>query len=88
MYKSRAISLLLSETVIENLWGIELGKGDKVDQHDHTTVHGLLYLTEGNPLVLPQLQMSITPKPGDYYFFPPGIQHYVEEVKDDNKRYI
>ena len=73
--------------IIENLWGIELGKGDKVDQHDHTTFHGLLYLTEGNPLVLPQLQMSITPKPGDYYFFPPGIQHYVEEVKDYNKRY-
>ena len=73
--------------IIQNLWGIELGKGDRVDQHHHTTFHGLFYLTEGNPLVLPQLQMEITPKPGDYYFFPPGIEHYVEEVKDDNKRY-
>ena len=73
--------------IIQNLWGIELGKGDRVAVHDHLDIHGLLYLTEGNPLILPELQVEITPKAGDYYFFPPGIKHYVEEIKDDNKRY-
>ena len=73
--------------IIQNLLGIDLGKGDRVDIHQHFISHGLLYLTEGNPLILPELQVEITPKAGDYYFFPPGIKHYVDEVKADTKRY-
>ena len=41
-----------------------------------------------NPvLCLPELNIKITPKPGDYYFFPPSIKHYVDASTEDTKRY-
>ena len=73
--------------VVLNMWGNELSKGNRIDQHQHPFFHGILYLTKGNPLMLPQLGIKITPKPGDYYFFPPGIEHHMDEVTDDTKRY-
>ena len=70
------------------VWGNELKKGDLVKMHTHTCMHLILYLTGGNPLVLPELKMKIIPKRGDYYIFPPNILHGVEEVlEENNKRY-
>ena len=73
--------------VVLNMWGNELSKGHRIDQHQHNAFHGILYLTEGNPLMLPQLRIKITPQPGDYYFFPPGIEHHMDEITEDKKRY-
>jgi hypothetical protein len=68
-------------------WGNEIKTGDKVDYHQHNTYHGILYLSEGNDLILPDLNISITPKPGDYYIFPPYISHGVAENKLIKNRY-
>ena len=73
--------------IITNCWGNELGKNDYVQLHEHNCYHCILYLTEGMPLCLPELNIKITPKPGDYYFFPPCIQHYVDTNIEDTKRY-
>jgi len=70
-------------------WGNELkSKGDHVKMHHHIHHHLILYLTDGNPLILPELKMKIYPKRGSYYVFPPLILHGVEEVSgNDSKRY-
>lgn len=68
---------------ISNSWGNELKTGDSVRDHHHNDYHGILYLTEGNPLILYELDIEIHPKPGDYYFFPPFIQHYVPKVEGE-----
>tara|TARA_R100000231_G_C5306915_1_gene159252 strand:+ start:72 stop:659 length:588 start_codon:yes stop_codon:yes gene_type:complete len=73
--------------IIESCWGNELGKNDYVQLHDHNSYSCILYLTEGMPLCLPELNIKITPKPGDYYFFPPCIKHYVDVNTEDVKRY-
>lgn len=72
---------------IKNAWGNELKKGDYVVQHIHDCYHCILYLTEGEPLILPELNIKIIPKAGDYYFFPPYILHGVDESKSDKNRY-
>ena len=46
-----------------------------------------MYLTDGNPLLLPELNLKIHPKPGDYYFFPPQILHGVEASTSKKNRY-
>lgn len=70
-----------------NSWGNQIKTGDKVGYHIHPCYHGILYLSEGSDLVLPELNISITPKPGDYYIFPPYITHGVNENKLTNDRY-
>lgn len=72
---------------ISNAWGNEIKKGDWVQSHVHSCYHGILYLTEGNPLVLPELNLKIKPKPGDYYFFPPFIKHHVDVNENKENRY-
>jgi hypothetical protein len=37
--------------------------------------------------MLPELNIKITPKPGDYYIFPPEILHGFEPNKQDKNRY-
>lgn len=69
-------------------WGNELKKNDYVKMHTHSCHHLILYLTGGNPLILPELNIKIIPKMGEYYIFPPYISHGVNEVEDDDtKRY-
>jgi hypothetical protein len=69
-------------------WGNELKKDDYVETHFHNCYHLILYLTEGNPLILPELNMKIIPKRGEYYVFPPYVLHGVEKLKKkDFKRY-
>jgi quercetin dioxygenase-like cupin family protein len=53
--------------------------------HTHKDHHLILYLTEGAPLILPELKMTIQPKRGSYYIFPPNILHGVGKVETDGK---
>jgi hypothetical protein len=66
-------------------WGNEIKKGDSVKMHTHKDYHLILYLTEGAPLILPELKMTIHPKKGHYYIFPPNILHGVQKVEEDGK---
>jgi hypothetical protein len=66
-------------------WGNEIKKGDSVNMHTHKDYHLILYLTEGAPLILPELKMTIMPKIGTYYIFPPNILHGVSKVEEDGK---
>jgi hypothetical protein len=69
-------------------WGNEIKKGDSVAMHSHKDHHLILYLTEGAPLILPELKMTIIPKRGAYYIFPPEILHGVGKVETEgNTRY-
>lgn len=68
-------------------WGNELLKGEYVQMHDHASHHIILYLTEGSPLLIPELKITIKPQVGSYYIFEPGILHAVPEVTDDKARY-
>ena len=77
----------MEKMTVADAWGNEIKKGDKVDYHDHHCLHGILYLTKGNDLILPELNLKITPKPGDYYIFPPTIIHGVEPSEINQNRY-
>ena len=68
-------------------WGNELVKGEHVEMHDHPCHHIILYLTEGSPLLIPELKISIQPQVGSYYIFQPNILHEVPKITDDNPRY-
>jgi hypothetical protein len=77
----------LEKKEITEGWGNEIKKGDYVRSHIHSSYHCIFYLTEGNPLILPELNIKIIPKPGDYYFFPPFILHHVDVSESDKNRY-
>jgi hypothetical protein len=66
-------------------WGNEIKKGDSVAMHIHKDHHLILYLTEGAPLILPELKITIHPKKGHYYIFPPHISHGVPKVEEDGE---
>ena len=68
-------------------WGNELVKGEYVKMHTHQSHHIILYLTEGSPLLVPELKITIKPQVGSYYIFEPYILHGVPEVIDDSTRY-
>jgi len=72
---------------IKNAWGNEIKKGDSLDRHKHSCMHGILYLTKGCDLILPDLSIKITPKPGDYYIFPEEIFHGFDRYEGDDNRY-
>ena len=77
----------LEKRTIQDAWGNEIKKGDSVDYHMHSLFHGVLYLTKGCDLILPELNLKITPEPGDYYIFPPEILHGFDPSEEDNNRY-
>ena len=68
-------------------WGNELKKGEYVKMHIHNCYHMILYLTEGAPLVIPELKITIKPKTGSFYIFEPYILHGVPEVTGEETRY-
>lgn len=72
---------------VADAWGNEMKKGDSLTPHHHPCYHGILYLTKGCDLILPELNITITPKPGDYYLFPPNILHGFDKINDDQIRY-
>jgi|TARA_R100000479_G_scaffold173352_2_gene119291 quercetin dioxygenase-like cupin family protein len=77
----------LQTHVIDQAWGTETKKGDSLKIHTHPCVHGVLYLTEGCDLILPELNIKIKPKPGDYYILPPFVYHGFEQSKQEQNRY-
>ncbi len=77
----------LEKNTIENAWGNEIKKGDSLKYHSHSCLHGILYLTKGCDLILPELNLKITPEPGDYYIFPPEILHGFNLYEEDTDRY-
>tara|TARA_R110002153_G_scaffold272363_1_gene440971 strand:- start:402 stop:1010 length:609 start_codon:yes stop_codon:yes gene_type:complete len=84
---SEIFEYFLEKKQISNAWGNEIKKGDSVKFHSHPCIHGILYLTKGCDLLLPELNIKITPEPGDYYIFPPQILHGFNEYKDEKNRY-
>lgn len=74
-------------TIVENAWGNEIRPGDYLQYHEHNCPHGILYLTDGCDLMLPELNIKITPKAGDYYIFPPCISHGFDPHQGDKNRY-
>ena len=72
---------------VVNAWGNEIKKGDSLNYHTHPCLHGILYLTKGSDLILPELNLKISPEPGNYYIFPPEVVHGFEESKYEDNRY-
>ena len=77
------LSFFKDRRQITNAWGNELKKDHSVKMHEHPEHHGILYLTKGAPLIVPELELEIHPEPGDYYFFPPLIKHYVDKIIEE-----
>ena len=77
----------LERKTVEEAWGNEIKKGDRLNYHVHPCWHGILYLTKGSNLVLPELNIQITPEPGDYYIFPPYISHGFDTHQEEANRY-
>jgi len=77
----------LEKKIINAAWGNEIKPGDSLDFHTHLCYHGILYLTKGADLILPELNLKITPEPGDYYIFPPEIIHGFSKYEGELNRY-
>tara|TARA_R110002012_G_scaffold771_3_gene3400 strand:- start:830 stop:1438 length:609 start_codon:yes stop_codon:yes gene_type:complete len=77
----------LERKFVENAWGNEIKKGDSLNYHSHSCLHGILYLTKGCDLIVPELNLKISPEPGDYYIFPPEILHGFNTYEEDSNRY-
>lgn len=77
----------LEKNTIKEAWGNEIKTGDSLNYHNHPCYHGILYLTKGCDLYLPELNLKITPEAGDYYIFPPEILHGFDEYKGNDNRY-
>jgi hypothetical protein len=74
-----------NKDIVFDSWGNEIKKGDSIVMHTHKDYHLILYLTEGAPLILPELKMTIYPKKGHYYLFPPDILHGVSKIEEEGK---
>jgi len=77
----------LERKTIINAWGNEIKQGDSLDYHAHASLHGILYLSKGCDLILPELNLKITPEPGDYYIFPSNILHGFDKYEGESNRY-
>jgi hypothetical protein len=85
--KSEMFEHFYEKFVITEAWGNEIKKGDRLNFHRHLHYHGILYLTEGCDLILPDLNLKIKPKPGEYYVFPPEIYHGFDKSIEEDNRY-
>jgi len=72
---------------VNNAWGNEIKPNDSLMYHMHPCWHGILYLTKGCDLNLPELNLKITPEAGDYYIFPPEILHGFDKQEGSQNRY-
>ena len=77
----------LDKNKISDAWGNEIKPNDSLSYHTHPCIHGILYLTKGCDLILPELNLKITPEPGDYYIFPPEILHGFDKYEGEINRY-
>ena len=81
------MNIFYKKKTVGDAWGNEIQKGDSLDYHHHSCLHGILYLTKGCDLILPELNLKITPEPGDYYIFPPEIIHGFDLYEGEQNRY-
>lgn len=84
---SNVFQYFFEKFYISEAWGNEIKPNDFLKYHTHNSWHGILYLTKGCDLILPELNIKITPKPGDYYIFPPEIIHGFDKYEGTNNRY-
>jgi len=84
---SSIFEYFLEKFEVINAWGNEIKSGDSLKYHTHPCLHGILYLTKGCDLYLPELNLKITPEPGDYYIFPPEILHGFDKYIGEKNRY-
>ncbi len=84
---SNIFQYFFEKNVFVDAWGNEIKKGDSLTYHTHSCIHGILYLTKGCDLILPELNLKITPEPGDYYIFPPEILHGFDKYEGETNRY-
>jgi len=84
---SNLFEYFLEKNIVINAWGNEIKSGDSLNYHSHPCFHGILYLTKGCDLILPELNLKITPEPGDYYIFPPEIVHGFDTYEGEKNRY-
>ena len=84
---SEIFKYFFEKNCIVNAWGNEIKKEDSIDYHSHIFTTGILYLTKGCDLELPELNIKITPQPGDYYIFPSEIMHGFQKTEEKNNRY-
>lgn len=77
----------LEKYTVKEAWGNHIQKNDSLNYHTHSCWHGILYLTKGCDLLFPELNLKITPEPGDYYIFPPQILHGFNKCEEENSRY-
>jgi hypothetical protein len=78
--------ILKKDLNLIDAWGNLLKKGEHVQVHKHNHFHGVLYLTEGIPLIFPEMEMVFDPKPGDWIISPPEILHGTDAVESDEER--
>lgn len=84
---SNLFEYFFEKNMVINSWGNEIKPGDSLNYHNHSCFHGILYLTKGCDLILPELNLKITPEPGDYYIFPPEIEHGFDTYEGEKNRY-
>jgi len=75
-----------SKRTVEGAWGNLYKKGDSLTPHVHYSESGILFLSHGCELILPELNIKIKPSPGDYYIFPPVILHGFDPILNDEER--
>lgn len=68
-------------------WAVKIKKQDYIRYHNHPCWHCILYLSDGVDLHLPELNISITPKIGDWYVLPSNILHGAEKSNNEKCRY-
>jgi hypothetical protein len=76
----------LEKFEVINAWGNEIKPNDSLNYHTHPCWHGILYLSKGCDLHLPELNLRITPQAGDYYIFPPEVFHGFDKYQGDKNR--
>ena len=87
IYNTEFIFLIIITIIIFLSLFLPPTDNDSLDYHYHHHIHGILYLTKGCDLNIPELNIRITPEPGDYYILPPYIQHGFEKHSGESNRY-
>lgn len=76
---------------LQDAWGTRLDKEDWVQSHNHNAMQviacGLVYLTEGNDTVFPDLNIKVKPAVGTCLMFSPQTKHQVTFNKSNTPRY-
>jgi hypothetical protein len=67
-------------------WGNVMKESDEIKPHGHESYHGILYLTDGPPLIFTEANICFFPQAGKYIISPPNMMHMVEKHKSELER--